>query len=135
MTHAAADGTMIENIVQFDLQQKIADAEGKKPWPIGIHSMTLIKKHDFRVVLILMESGAKMDEHHADGTISVQVIKGQIRLRAQKEAHTMRAGNLLMLGASIRHAVEAMEDSAFLLTIGWPSSQELQAMPHRGYGS
>jgi hypothetical protein len=40
-----------------------------------------------------------------------------------------------MLGASIRHEVEAREDSALLLTIAWPSTEKLQAMQHRGYGT
>jgi hypothetical protein len=31
--------------------------------------------------------------------------------------------------------VESLEDSAFLLTISWPSGEELQAMKHRGYGT
>jgi quercetin dioxygenase-like cupin family protein len=135
MPHSAADGNMVESLVQFDLQREIADAEAKKPWSSGIHSKTLIKKHDFRVVLIIMEPGARMDEHHADGTISLQVIRGRIQFRTQGKTHSLKAGNLLMLGASIKHDVEAQEDSAFLLTIGWPRSEELEAMPHRGYGS
>ena len=44
-------------------------------------------------------------------------------------------GNLLTLAASIRHDVEAVGDAAFLLTISWPSSEELAAMKHRGYGA
>jgi quercetin dioxygenase-like cupin family protein len=49
--------------------------------------------------------------------------------------HDLKPGNLITLGASIRHEVEALEDSAFLLTISWPSDEELAAMKHRGYGT
>ena len=49
--------------------------------------------------------------------------------------HELSAGNLFTLAASIRHDVEALDDSAFLLTISWPSAEELAAMKHRGYGS
>lgn len=135
MPHSATDGNMVENLVQFDLQQEIEDAQAKKPWPSGIHAKTLFKKPDLRVVLIQMEPHARMDEHHADGTLSVQVLRGDIQFQAQGEGHDLRAGSLLTLGASIKHNVEAREDSAFLLTIGWPKSAELEAMPHRGYGS
>jgi len=31
--------------------------------------------------------------------------------------------------------VEAVVESEFLLTISWPSNQDLLAMPHRGYGT
>jgi quercetin dioxygenase-like cupin family protein len=76
-----------------------------------------------------------MKEHHTDGTISAQVLQGQIRFTAQGKAHDLPAGSLITLGASIPHEVEAIKDSAFLLTISWPSNQELLAMKHRGYGT
>ncbi len=135
MTTSQLDGTMIDKIAQFDLAREIADAEQKKPWPAGLYSKTLFKKHDHRVVLISMQSGARMKEHHADGTISLQVLRGQIRVSVNGKPHDLPTGTLFTLGASIRHDVEARNDSAFLLTISWPSNEELAAMKHRGYGS
>ena len=133
--HSAADGNMVDKLLRFDLEQEIAAADQKKPWPSNIYAKTLFKKPDLRVVLILAAPGGKMNQHHADGTISVQVLKGRIQFSAPGESHSLRAGNLLTLAASIKHEVEAQEDSAFLLTIGWPKSEDLQSMPHRGYGS
>src|SRR5277367_3549952 len=135
MTTSQKDGTMIDKLAQFDLLQEIADSEQKKPWQSGHFAKTLFKKHDLRVVLITMEHAAKMKEHHADGTLSVHVLKGQIRFTVQGKHHDLTAGNLITLGASIRHEVEALQDSAFLLTISWPTNQELLAMKHRGYGT
>jgi quercetin dioxygenase-like cupin family protein len=135
MTTSQKDGTMIDRLAQFDLLQEIADSEQKKPWQSGHFAKTLFKKHDLRVVLITMENAAKMKEHHADGTISVQVLKGQIRFSVHGKPHDLKPGNLLTLGASIKHEVQALEDSAFLLTISWPSDEELAAMKHRGYGT
>jgi quercetin dioxygenase-like cupin family protein len=135
MTTSQQDGTMIDKIAQFDLASEIADAEQKKPWPAGLCSKTLFKKHDLRIVLISMQSDARMKEHHADGTISLHVLKGQIRVSVNGKPHDLATGTLFTLGASIRHDVEARRDSAFLLTISWPSNEELAAMKHRGYGS
>lgn len=129
------DGTMIADLARFDLLSEIADSEQCKPWPSGIHARTLYKKQDFRVVLICMEAGAQMKEHHVDGTSSVQILKGQIRYSAQGQVYELRAGSLLALGVSIKHEVEAMEEAGFLLTISWPGNQELHAMAHRGYGT
>ena len=134
-TTSLADGTMVDRMAHFDLNHEIADAANKKPWPSGHYARTLFKKHDFRVVLLNMERGAHIKEHHADGTISVQVLKGKVRMNVGGKPHELGAGNLFTLGASIRHDVEALEDSAFLLTISWPSTEELAAMKHRGYGS
>jgi quercetin dioxygenase-like cupin family protein len=63
------------------------------------------------------------------------VLKGHIRYSTQGQVYELRSGNLLTLGASIKHEVEAVEESGFLLTISWPGNRELLAMPHRGYGT
>lgn len=135
MTTSQRDGTMVDRLAQFDLFKEIADAEQKKPWQSGHSAKTLFKKHDLRVVLVTMEDAARMNEHHADGTLSIHVLKGQIRVTTHGQPHDLRTGNLFTLAASVRHDVEAVGDSAFLLTISWPSSEELAAMKHRGYGA
>jgi quercetin dioxygenase-like cupin family protein len=135
MTTSAADGNMTDDFAHFDLKREIADSEQKKPWQAGHHAKTLYKRADFRAVLITMEPSAKIKEHHADGTISVQVLKGRIRFNTQGKAQELGIGELFTLASSIPHSVESLDDSAFLLTISWPRSQELAAMGHRGYGS
>ena len=131
----ADDGTMLKDLVLFDLAQEMKDCEQKRPWTVGHFARTLFKKSDFRMVLISMEKGSILKEHHADGTISVQVLKGSIRFTAQGEERSLRVNAVLMLGASIKHEVEALENSAFLLTVARPSGEKLQAMRHRGYGT
>lgn len=131
----ADDGTMLKDVAHFDLSREMADSDAKKPWQAGHYARTLFKKSDFRVVLISMETGARLKEHHADGAISVQVLKGSIRFTTQGELHDLKQSNVLMLGASIKHEVEALEESSFLLTIAWPDAAKLEALKHRGYGT
>ena len=131
----ADDGTMLLDFAQLDLAQEMLNSEQTKPWQTGHTARTLFKKADFRMVLISMEKGSVLKEHHADGTISVQVLKGAIRFTAQGETHTLQANSMAALGASIKHEVEALEESAFLLTIAWPNADKLQKMQHRGYGT
>jgi quercetin dioxygenase-like cupin family protein len=109
-----------EDFARFDLEVEIRDSESRKPWPSAKHAKTLINKAGLRLVLFTMESGATIKEHHAEGPITVQVLRGEIRFRAQEQDHVLRAGEILTLGPSIRHAVEAVGDSAFLLTISPP---------------
>jgi quercetin dioxygenase-like cupin family protein len=129
------DGTMIAEHAQFDVLHEIAEAERQKPWASGVHSRTLFKKPDLRIVLISMEAAAQLKEHHADGTSSLYVVKGHIRYSTQGQVYDLRVGNLFTLGASIKHSVEAVEESSFLLTISWPGDRQLRDMPHRGYGT
>ncbi|MCU1286947.1 MAG: hypothetical protein JWO13_3297 [Acidobacteriales bacterium] len=127
-------GTMQQDFAQFDLAREVIDSERTKPWQNGHTAKTLFKKADFRMVLICMEKGSILKEHHADGTISVQVLKGSILFIAQGETHTLQTISVVALGGSIKHQVEGLEDSAFLLTISWPDEQKLLQMKHRGYG-
>ncbi len=131
----AEDGTMLKDFAQLDLVREMLTSEQTKPWQMGHTARTLFKKSDFRMVLISMEKGSVLKEHHADGTISVQVLKGSLRFTTQEEAHTLHANSLVALGKSIKHEVEALEESAFLLTIAWPNADKLQNMQHRGYGT
>jgi quercetin dioxygenase-like cupin family protein len=131
----ANDGTMLNILQQFDLAAEMKISEQQKPWQSGHTARTLFKKPDFRMVLISMDKGAILKEHHADGTISVQVLTGAIRFTAQAQpeaqTHTLHANHILTLAASIKHEVEALEPCAFLLTIAWPTAAALAAMPHR----
>ena len=129
------DGNMITDLAHFDLTREIADSDQQKPWPSGIYAKTLYKKRDFRAVLISMETAARIKEHHVDGTSSVQVLKGHIRYSAHGQTYDLQTGSLIMLGASIKHEVESLDESVFLLTISWPDNKELLAMQHRGYGT
>jgi quercetin dioxygenase-like cupin family protein len=122
---------MLDDFAQFDLVQEVINSERTKPWQKGHTAKTLFKKADFRMVLICMEKGSVLKEHHADGTISVQVLKGSIRFIAQGETRTLREKSVITLGASIKHQVEGLEDAAFLLTISWPDEDKLLQMAHR----
>ena len=124
-----------ESVSQFDLQQEIARSQAHQPWASGIFSKTLIKQNDMRVVLTLMEPNAVMNEHHADGSIAVQVMRGKLLINAQGTGNILTTGNILSLPPSVPHDVHAIEPSAFLITISWPESDKLRSMPHRGYGA
>lgn len=122
-----------DGVNQFDLPGEIARAENRKPWPTGVFSKTLVKEADMRVVLSIMEPGAQMKSHHADGSMSVQVLRGAVRLRAEHADHELRSGQILTLLPSICHDVQASEASAVLFTLSWPEGEKLRSMPHRGY--
>jgi quercetin dioxygenase-like cupin family protein len=132
---ASASPATVADFAKFDLSREIADSAGRKPWPSGHFAKTLFKNSDFRVVLISIERAARLKEHHTDGSNSIHVLQGAIRLNAQGKTHDLRASSLFTLAPSIMHDVEALEDSALLLTISWPPSEKLSSLEHRGYGS
>lgn len=78
---------------------------------------TLVKTETLRVVLVTMLSGGTMHEHAAPGPITVQVLRGAIRFTVDDAPQELRAGHLISLAPGVEHAVDGLEDGAFLLTI------------------
>jgi quercetin dioxygenase-like cupin family protein len=85
----------------------------------GYTSRTLVREPDLRIVLTVMKNGARIADHHADETASIHDLSGRLRLHLPDAPVDLEAGELLALEAGVRHDVEALEQSAFLLTIGW----------------
>jgi quercetin dioxygenase-like cupin family protein len=81
------------------------------------NAKTLVKERGLSVVLTVMRSGARLQEHKTAGPISVQTLAGHIRLHALENTFDLPVGHVVMLGGNIVHDVEAVEESAFLLTI------------------
>jgi len=113
-------GPLQSPLLSFDLNAEIAQLRGEKGWQGGRNSKTLVKHSDFRVVLTVLKSNARLHEHRAAGRISVQAIAGHIRMHVEEKTIDLPAGHMLALERALPHDVEALEDSAFLLTIAWP---------------
>lgn len=106
--------------LSFGLATQIEQLKREQPWQAGRNAKTIVKFPDFRMVVTVMRAQTRMAQHHADGRISVQAITGHIRLHLAGQAVDLLAGELLVLDRAIPHDVEALEESAFLLTIAWP---------------
>jgi len=79
-----------------------------------------MKYDDFRVVLTALQAQTRIPEHKTEGRISVHMLSGHIRLNASGRTFDLLPGSLLALDQGARHDIEALEESAFLLTIAWP---------------
>ena len=106
--------------LEFDLNAQIEQLKHEPAWQNGRNAKTIVKYPDFRIVLMLMKANTRIEEHHADGRISVQTIAGHIRMHVAGKDFDLPVGHLLALDHEVRHDVEALEDSAFLLTIARP---------------
>ena len=74
-------------------------------------------EHVLRQTLIALRAGAGLDEHENPGEATVQVLRGRVTLRAGDNSWNGSPGDLLTIPDS-RHALEAVEDSVVLLTVG-----------------
>jgi len=105
--------------MRFDLQSELNELRGDRRYRSGVPcGRTLVKEPDLRIVLMALKAGGRLEEHRASGPISVQPVEGRLRLRLPARSVEIAVGELLALEPGISHDVEAIEDSAFLLTIG-----------------
>jgi quercetin dioxygenase-like cupin family protein len=121
--HESIDGTLSGPLLQFDLARERDQLHRDDSWlqATGRSSKTLVKYPDLRIVLIAMKANTRMHEHAAAGRISVHSLYGHIQLRLPEQLVDLPAGHLLALDQCVPHDVEACEDSAFLLTLSWPT--------------
>lgn len=105
-------------ILAFDLQREQEQLRQEESYRGGDrNAKTLVKEHRLSVVLTVMKQGTRLREHTAPGPISVQTLTGHIRLHALGDTIDLPIGHVVTLGTDIAHDVEAVEESAFLLTI------------------
>jgi quercetin dioxygenase-like cupin family protein len=105
--------------LEFDLISEVDRLHREGTWNTG-HNARTLKYDDLRVVLMALKAGSRIPEHKANGRISVQVLSGHIRLNASGRAFDLRPGSLLALDQRAPHDLEALDESAVLLTIAWP---------------
>jgi quercetin dioxygenase-like cupin family protein len=107
----------------FDLPAVDRDLRRKDAYRRDGHTArTLVRAPDLRIVLVVMRAGARIAEHRAAETVSIHAVSGHIRLRVADETVDLPTGRLLVLEGGVSHDVEAIQESAFLLTLGWKGS-------------
>lgn len=106
--------------LEFNLRRELEQLRAEPEWKAGHNAKTLVKYDDLRVVLIALRARARIPEHRTDGRISIQSVHGHVRIRAGGRTFDLPEGALLTLEQGLAHDVEALDDSAILLTIAWP---------------
>ena len=81
---------------------------------------TLAHAPDLRVVLVAFKAGGHLREHQAKATVSIHALSGLLRVSLPDRVAELPAGALLLVAQGVRHSVEAVGESAMLLTLGRP---------------
>src|SRR5262252_2462521 len=115
-------GTLNASLLTLDLNREIKQLRSEDRWQSGHTAKTLAKYPDFRVVLVVMKTGGRLEKHRTEGRISVHALAGSINFSIAGQSVPISTGQMLTLERHIPHDVEAVTDSAFLLTIAWPGA-------------
>lgn len=68
-------------------------------------------------VLFAFDAGGGLEEHAANGVVSIHVLNGALVVNAGGQDHELKSGQVLMLTPGVRHNVRALEISNMLLTV------------------
>lgn len=116
-------------VIHTNIDREIERLKDAPAWQqaVGRSSETLVKYAGLRIVLVVMKAQSCMSQHHADGPISVHGIQGKIRLHLPEgKTVDLEPGGILALQAGLKHDVEALVESAFLLTIAWSENESAE---------
>ncbi len=109
-------------MLRLDLAQELEELRQGAPFRTNGHNAkTLVKHADLRVVLMALKPGANLTQHRTVGRLTLQTLEGRVRVTLESKQIELSKGMLFALGPSISHDLEAVEPSAVLLTIAWPT--------------
>ena len=73
-------------------------------------------EHRLRQTVVALTAGTELGEHDNPGESTLLVLRGRVRLRSADTSWEGRHGDLLVVPQA-RHSLEAIENSAVLLTV------------------
>jgi quercetin dioxygenase-like cupin family protein len=81
------------------------------------------REHALRQTVIALAAGRSLGEHESPGEATLQVLRGSVRLHADGQTWSGARGGFLRIPET-RHDLEAVEDSAVLLTVALERAQD-----------
>jgi quercetin dioxygenase-like cupin family protein len=109
---------MHDPLQSFDLEAEVSRLREEKEWQEGRrNAITLRKGEGLSIVLLVMKTGDRLDEHFAPGPISLSIQEGRIRFTVMDEVIEAGTGTILACDAGVHHSVEALSDTVCLLHV------------------
>lgn len=83
----------------------------------SVVSRVVLKGGTGSVTLFAFDRGQALSEHTTPFDALVEVIEGQVEITIAGEAHTLEAGQIILMPADVPHAVKAVQRFKMLLTM------------------
>lgn len=114
---AASETMQSHSVFELDLEKEFEALRRSPEWESGIARKTMIRYPDLQITLRAMRAGTHIPEHRNPGRVSVQTVRGHIRMHADGKVFDLPQGRILIMDRAVAHDVEAVDESAFLLTV------------------
>ena len=107
-------GTRLEFLLNSEddaLRERASTASSKRA------AKTLVKEGRLRATLVALKRGAVQRQHHVDGPVSIQCLRGNVAITVGDQTSELTSGGLRVLDAKVTHGGKALRDSSILITM------------------
>lgn len=87
------------------------------PAVAGHRQITVFRNGPVTLVVFVFATAGYLNEHKANGVVTIQVLAGQLAVDVADQTHELGAGQLVALGPGVPHTVRALSPSEMLLTV------------------
>lgn len=102
----------------FDIPGIIDGLKQEKSWIEGeLSSVILLNSNAVKVLLTILHGGTEVISYQANDSITFQIIDGSLILHIKDESVVLGQGELLTLTDKVRYSFDAVEETAFLMTL------------------
>ncbi|MFZ6767833.1 cupin domain-containing protein [Undibacterium sp. Di26W] len=84
---------------------------------LTVPAHALFKDAHLEVIHMNLVAGKSFPSHHVNGPITIQCLSGDLQITVETGKKALRAGDLLYLAADVPHAVLAITNTSFLVTM------------------
>ncbi len=119
-------------VLRFDLSVESAWLRAERQYIEGDRNATTLTKIDwFRLVLVTLRAGARLDEADEHGSIALQVLDGRVVVRVGVEMVEVGTNEVAVVAPGCPWSADAL-DSLILLHLAWPPVPGSDVTPRPG---
>lgn len=112
------DRMLYASLIDADLNKLINQLRMEPAWEQSDRdSITIYKSDKLRIVLVGLHQGAELKTHKVNGSITVQILDGDIRFITGEQTIELSKGHIIVLEKQLDHSVVAINEAFFLLTL------------------
>lgn len=89
----------------------------------GSATHAILKTHALELMRVVLPAGDTLPAHQVYGECTLLCIEGEVEVQGEEAGCRLGPGQLVLLPARARHAVQALRDSSLLVTIQLPEGQ------------
>lgn len=100
-----------------ELQERAASSNA------GRAAKTLVREGPIRITLVALRKGTALQPHQVTGPVSIQSLRGCLRVTAEGGDVDVPPGGLVALDTGVAHAARALDDCTLLITVAMPGRE------------